>query len=307
MPKIRLLQPGDEHILEAFLVKHAASSMFLRSNLRAVGLENQGNTFQGKYAAAIADGQIVAVATHYWNGMIILQAPTHLESVVTNCLELEKRDIFGISGPANQVENTCKILGFEEKQFRVAEREILFALELCNLRVPIALVTGNVECRLPIPSELELLVEWSVAYQVETLGQALFEAIHGLEANATASVIMVGTGIGAAFYVNGQVLRGTSGWAGELGSIPISSVVGNSSQTLDRLASGAAIVKKLGVDGEQLSALVDRGDSHTLEAIREAGYSLGLGIATVINIFNPSLIVLAGGTLRWSGYLEAAL
>jgi glucokinase len=37
------------------------------------------------------------------------------------------------------------------------------------------------------------------------------------------------------------------------------------------------------------------------------GYSLGLAIATVINIFNPSLIVLAGGTLRWSGYFEAAL
>jgi glucokinase len=40
---------------------------------------------------------------------------------------------------------------------------------------------------------------------------ALFEVIHGLEANVTAAVIMVGTGIGAGFYANGQVLRGTSG------------------------------------------------------------------------------------------------
>jgi predicted NBD/HSP70 family sugar kinase len=39
---------------------------------------------------------------------------------------------------------------------------------------------------------------------------ALFEAIHGLEPDVTAAVIMVGTGIGAGFYVNGQVLRGTS-------------------------------------------------------------------------------------------------
>lgn len=73
----------------------------------------------------------------------------------------------------NAIASICsfKILGFEEKQFRVAEREILFSLELSNLQVPIALVTGNVECRLPIPSELDLLIEWSVAYQVETLGQ----------------------------------------------------------------------------------------------------------------------------------------
>jgi uncharacterized protein len=171
MTKIQILQPGDEAIVEAFLVKYATSSMFLRSNLRAVGLENQGKTFQGKYAAVIEDGQIVAVAAHYWNGMITLQAPTHLESVVTSCLELEKRDIFGITGPAKQVEDASKILGFEGRQFCVAEREILFILELCNLKVPIALVTGNVECRFPIPSELELLVEWSVAYQVEALGQ----------------------------------------------------------------------------------------------------------------------------------------
>jgi glucokinase len=52
---------------------------------------------------------------------------------------------------------------------------------------------------------------------------ALFEVIHGLETDAIAAVIMVGTGIGAAFYLQGQVLRGASGWAGELGSIPISS------------------------------------------------------------------------------------
>ncbi|MEA5573457.1 GNAT family N-acetyltransferase [Calothrix sp. UHCC 0171] len=171
MTEIHILQSGDEAILEAFLIKHATSSMFLRSNLCAVGLKNNGQPFQGKYAAAIADGQIVAVAAHYWNGMIILQAPAHLESVVTSCLELEKRGIFGITGPAKQVEDASKILGLERQQFRIAEREIMFSLELSNLTVPMALVTGNLECRFPIPSELELLAEWSVAYQVEALGQ----------------------------------------------------------------------------------------------------------------------------------------
>ncbi|WP_437959361.1 hypothetical protein WME76_06700 [Sorangium sp. So ce119] len=38
MPDLRTLVPGDEAALEAFLVQHAESSMFLRSNLRAAGL-----------------------------------------------------------------------------------------------------------------------------------------------------------------------------------------------------------------------------------------------------------------------------
>jgi predicted NBD/HSP70 family sugar kinase len=73
------------------------------------------------------------------------------------------------------------------------------------------------------------------------------------------------------------------------------------------LASGAAILHRLGVESDRLISLVREGDSNALEVIREAGYFLGLGIATVINIFNPSLIVLAGGTLKWSGYFEAVI
>jgi glucokinase len=89
------------------------------------------------------------------------------------------------------------------------------------------------------------------------------------------------------------------------------------------LASGAAILQRLGVESVhvreacpkdsvtpaeyRLISLVQEGNSNALKVISEAGHFLGIGIATVINIFNPSLIILAGGTLRWSGYFEAAL
>ena len=71
---------------------------------------------------------------------------------------------------------------------------------------------------------------------------ALAKTINGLDPAATTVVIMVGTGIGASCYVNGQVLRGARGWAGELGSIPVSTA--NGIVTLDRLASGAAILQR---------------------------------------------------------------
>lgn len=64
------------------------------------------------------------------------------------------------------------------------------------------------------------------------------------------------------------------------------------------MASSAAILQRLGVESDRLISLVREGDSNALEVISEAGYFLGFGIATVINIFNPSLIVLGGGTLK---------
>ena len=59
-PQIRLLGPGDEGRLEAFLAEHADSSLFLRSNLARGGLADRGQEFQGAYAAALADDRILS-------------------------------------------------------------------------------------------------------------------------------------------------------------------------------------------------------------------------------------------------------
>jgi uncharacterized protein len=171
MPTIQTLKPGSEEALEAFLVQHASTSMFLRSNSHAVGLKDNGERFEGTYVAAIENGQIIAVAAHYWNGMVIPQAPMYLEEVVKAAVTQSGRTISGISGPANQVEAATDILGLKEKHISLVEREILFSLSLCDLKIPSALTTGEVLCRLPEPGELELLSEWCAAYTVETLAQ----------------------------------------------------------------------------------------------------------------------------------------
>ena len=134
---------------------------------------------------------------------------------------------------------------------------------------------------------------------------ALVEEAVTLETAATAAVIIAGTDIGAAFLVDGRVLRGARGWAGELGSIPVQ--VNNQYQTLDAVAGGAAILKRVGASAEQMAIRVKQGDAEMLHVIRDAGTALGAGLACVINLLNPSVLVLAGGTLRWSGYFEAAL
>ncbi|MBE9206905.1 GNAT family N-acetyltransferase [Nostoc sp. LEGE 06077] len=169
MYTLKTLQPGDEAFLENFLLQHADTSMFLRSNWREAGLLDQGARFQGTYVAAIADATMVAVAAHYWNGMLIVQAPVHLTEVVQATVAQSHRPISGIAGPATQVEATKQVLGLVKRPTQLDESEILFSLALQNLQVPLALL-GEVECRLPYPEEFDLLSQWSADFNVEALG-----------------------------------------------------------------------------------------------------------------------------------------
>jgi predicted NBD/HSP70 family sugar kinase len=134
---------------------------------------------------------------------------------------------------------------------------------------------------------------------------ALVEEAASLDESTTAAMVMVGTGIGAAFLVGGRMLRGASGWAGELGSIPFR--INEGYTTLDAAASGDAIVKRIGAEFEVVAARAHRGDQGVLQVFSECGAALGAGLASVINLFNPSLLALGGGTLRWPGYLSAAV
>ena len=46
MPTLKILQPGDEKLLEGFVLQHINTSMFLRSNLQAAGLVNGNQRYQ---------------------------------------------------------------------------------------------------------------------------------------------------------------------------------------------------------------------------------------------------------------------
>ena len=134
---------------------------------------------------------------------------------------------------------------------------------------------------------------------------ALTQEIAHLDDSVTAGMIIVGTGIGASFMVEGRRLRGARHWAGELGSIPV--MLEHQYITLDSVASGAAILRQL---GEPLEVVIDkaaRGDRDVLRVFNQSGKALGAGLATVINLLNPALLAIAGGTLRWPGYVNAAI
>jgi len=157
---------------------------------------------------------------------------------------------------------------------------------------------------------LPRFVGWSIppglAQAVVNDGDAalLAESRHHPPAT-TLAVVVVGTGIGAAFQGAGGRIVGAHGWAGELGSIPLSTSAGV--RTLDALASGQALLERAGCGFDALRERARAGEPGATGLVREAGAALGLGIATVIHVLDPAVVAVGGGVLALPGYLDAAL
>jgi ribosomal protein S18 acetylase RimI-like enzyme len=172
-PEWKTLSLGDEPALERFLEPRATESMFLRSNARLAGLVDRGEPFQGTYVAAIENGRVTAVAAHFWNGMLILQAPDPetREPVARAALARSGRELKGITGPWDQVEAVRRALGLGSRETSLDSREDLFTVSLEDLRVPDPLASGRVVCRRPRTDELELAARWRLDFSIEALGR----------------------------------------------------------------------------------------------------------------------------------------
>ncbi len=103
MTSIRCLTPNDRPHLEAFLDRHRSSSMILRSNLFHSGLEDGPEPFQGLYMGAFSGDALTDVAAHYWNGNVILQAPTRPVEMALAVARESGRPVNGLLGPWSQV------------------------------------------------------------------------------------------------------------------------------------------------------------------------------------------------------------
>jgi predicted GNAT family acetyltransferase len=168
---LRILATGDENALEAFLIHHADSSMFLRSSARSAGLVDRGQAYQATYAAAFEEGRVVAVAAHTWGGVLLVQAPVRLDAVVHMAVAKSGRAVVAINGPWSQVVAARQALGLAEIPAPLNSHEILYALELAQLVVPEPLADGRLCCRRPRAQEIDRLSEWRAAYSRETLSR----------------------------------------------------------------------------------------------------------------------------------------
>jgi predicted NBD/HSP70 family sugar kinase len=122
--------------------------------------------------------------------------------------------------------------------------------------------------------------------------------------------VKAATGIGAGLVIDGRLLRGVSGTAGEIGHTTLDEsgalcYCGNRG-CLETVASGPAIIQLVGsLNGEAptLSRIVElavEGDVRCRRAISDAGREIGVAIAGLCNLINPERVII-GGLLSRTG------
>ncbi|WP_091226043.1 ROK family protein [Microbacterium sp. 3J1] len=130
--------------------------------------------------------------------------------------------------------------------------------------------------------------------------------------------VKVSTGIGAGIIAGGQLQRGAQGSAGDMGHVQVPSGSGSSREPgddrdLEALASGSALAAALRGEGHEAHGpsdvveLVRSGNAAAIEATRQAGRDVGEVLATVVNLLNPSIIVLGGSIARAGEHLLAGV
>ncbi|SCZ62493.1 glucokinase [Arthrobacter sp. UNCCL28] len=130
--------------------------------------------------------------------------------------------------------------------------------------------------------------------------------------------VKVATGIGAGIISSGQLQRGANGTAGDLGHVRVprgDDVLcrcGNHG-CLEALASGPAVARHLQSQGLEASTgadvlrLVGDGNLQAIQALRQAGRDVGDVLATVVNLLNPSVIIIGGSVGEAGEHLVAGI
>jgi len=123
----------------------------------------------------------------------------------------------------------------------------------------------------------------------------------------------VGTGIGGGIVHGGAVMRGAHGFAGEIGHLIVEPGglrcgCGNRG-CWETVASGSALSRlgreRLGpsMDGPVIVAAARAGDASARSVLEEVGTRLGEGIAGLVNVLDPDLVIVGGGAAVGAGDL----
>ncbi|MEZ5344073.1 MAG: ROK family protein [Pyrinomonadaceae bacterium] len=175
-------------------------------------------------------------------------------------------------------------------------------------------IVAELENRMGIPAILEN----------DALAAAIGERWLGASKGKNDSVmITLGTGVGGGIIVNGEIVRGADGTAGEIGHIcvePNGFECGCGSHgCIEQYASAKALVRlareveteahqfpsKKVLSSADIFRLGKKGHPAALEAFRLQGYYLGIVIGGLINLLNPEVIVIGGGAAAgWSLFIN---
>lgn len=185
--------------------------------------------------------------------------------------------------------------------------KLIFAPNLHWNNVPLRLIWSQ-RFNLPIFVENEA--------NAAALGEYYFGAAQGVDSFIYLSA---GIGLGAGIVLDGKLFRGSNGYASEVGHMTVDpngelcgcgkrgcwetqvgprAVLRRVRKTLESGVPSALCDLVEGdlerISFESVVQAASQGDSVALRALQEVGERLGIGVANLVNVFNPELIVLGG-------------
>jgi glucokinase len=131
------------------------------------------------------------------------------------------------------------------------------------------------------------------------MGEAWIGAARGA---ANAVVLTLGAGVGGGVILNGRLFQGAIGRAGHLGHITLNcdgapDIVGTPGSLEDAIGNHNVVSRSGGRfrDTAALVAAVAAGDAAAIDCWRRSVRGLAVGIASLINAFDPEIVVVGGG------------
>lgn len=185
--------------------------------------------------------------------------------------------------------------------------------------------TGNIS----LTAAFEKMLGLPVVIQNDVNGSSMAEFTHGMaKGKENVLVLLMDWGVGLGIIMDGKLRQGTCGFSGELGHIPF---VENGALCycgkhgcLETVASGNALSEMAREDilagknsmlnklsNEELERIepaviikaANKGDQYAIQLLSNVGTYMGKGIAVLIQLFNPELIILSGKIAEAKQYI----
>ncbi len=170
-----------------------------------------------------------------------------------------------------------------------------------------------------LPANLSRMINSPVLLENDATAAAIGENWIGASKDVDSSIcITLGTGIGGGIIIDGQVLRGIDGTAGEIGHVVVEydghpCGCGNfgcieqyaSATAMVRLAKeelanfpASSLAKVERLDAKEIYDAAFSGDECAIKVFQKMTAYLGDAVTGLVNTFNPEMIVIAGGLAR---------
>jgi glucokinase len=188
-----------------------------------------------------------------------------------------------------------------------------------NVAEGVVVKAPNVPCLdgFRLAAALESELDWPVILENDANAAALGEMWRGAgRGRETMICVTLGTGVGGGIILEGKLWRGVDGSAAEIGHIGVDPFAGvactcGSRGCLEVYASATAVVRMTretrprypnsmlhnteDLTSQKIYQAGCQGDELAIEIFRRMGTYLGIGLASLINILNPEIVVIGGG------------